>query len=205
MENAGVPPVVRDLILRSTEKAAEQRPQSMREVIEGLRGVTDPTSTTKTQTMPSNTPAPASSTGPRRSGRPFVLAFLGVVGAVAIAAGVYLWMHRVLAIPGMVYYPGGAFPFGPDKKPMNMGPFYIDETEVSNADYSEFCRATGCTPPRGAPELPVVRLTISQARAFAQWKAKRLPTAPDWDRAPPRIDGVRYAWGGASDPKRANV
>src|SRR5260370_17997588 len=156
MENAGVPPVVRDLILRSTEKAAEQRPQSMREVIEGLRGVTDPTSTTKTQTMPSNTPAPASSTGTPRSGRPFVLAFLGVVGAVAIAAGVYLWMHRVLAIPGMVYYPGGAFPFGPDKKPMNLGPFYIDETEVSNADYGEFCLATatqapgngGCTPPR---------------------------------------------------------
>jgi len=205
MENAGVPPVVRDLILRSTAKAAEQRPQSMREVIEGLRGVTDPTSTTKTQPMPSNAPAPASSTGTPRSGRPFVLAFLGVVGAVAIAAGVYLWMHRVLAIPGMVYYPGGAFPFGPDKKPMNLGPFYIDETEVSNADYAEFCRATGCTPPPGAPELPVVRVTISQARAFAQWKGKRLPTAPEWERAARGVDGVRYPWGDAEDPKRANL
>jgi serine/threonine-protein kinase len=211
MENAGAPPVVRDLILRCTAKAAEQRPQSMREVIVILRGVTDPASAAKTQPMPSTAPAQApvsevrSSTNTPRSGRPIVLAFLGVVGVIGIAAGIYLWMHRVPAIPDMVYYPGGAFPFGPDKKPMNLGPFYIDETEVSNAEYAEFCRATGCTPPPGAPELPVTRVTIAQARAYAQWKGKRLPTAPEWERAARGVDGVRYPWGDAEDPKRANL
>ena len=88
-----------------------------------------------------------------RSGRPVVLVLLAAIGMVTTAAAIYLWAHRVVAVPGMIYYPGGAFPFGPNKKPVNLGPFYIDETEVSNAEYAEFCRATGCAPLAGAPDL----------------------------------------------------
>jgi len=139
------------------------------------------------------------------SGRPVVLGLVTVIGVLAIAAAMYLWAHRVLAVPGMIYYPGGAFPFGPDKKPVNLGPFYIDETEVSNGDYADFCRASGCTPPAGAPELPVVRVTIAQARAYARWKGRRLPTAQEWERTARGVDGLRYPWGEAEDPKRANV
>ena len=117
------------------------------------------------------------------SGRAIVVAMLVLIGLITSAAGVYLWVHRVFKVPGMVYYPGGAFPFGPNSKAVNLGPFYIDETEVSNADFAEFCKATGCTPPGGAPELPVVNVTIAQARAFARWKGKRLPTAQEWERA----------------------
>ena len=138
-------------------------------------------------------------------GRPVVLSLVAVIGVIAIAAAIYLWAHRVVAVPGMIYYPGGAFPFGPDNKPVNLGPFYIDETEVSNADYAEFCRATGCAPPTGAPDLPVVGVTIAQARAYAQWKGRRLPTAQEWERAARGVDAMRYPWGNTEDPKRANV
>lgn len=139
------------------------------------------------------------------SGRFVVVVVVLLIGLISSAAGVYLWVHRVFAIPGMVYYPGGAFPFGPDNKPVNLGPFYIDEAEVSNADFAEFCRATGCVPPAGGPDLPVVNVTIEQARAFARWKGKRLPTPLEWERAARGVDAMRYPWGKEEDPKRANV
>jgi eukaryotic-like serine/threonine-protein kinase len=140
-----------------------------------------------------------------RSGRPVVLVLLAAIGVVTGAAAIYLWAHRVVAVPGMIYYPGGAFPFGPNKKPVNLGPFYIDETEVSNADYAEFCRATGCAPPAGPGDLPVVQVTIAQARAYAHWKGRRLPTAQEWERAARGVDAHRYPWGNEEDPKRANL
>ena len=139
------------------------------------------------------------------AGRPVVLSLVAVIGVIALAAAIYLWAHRVVAVPGMIYYPGGAFPFGPDNKPVNLGPFYIDEAEVSNADYAEYCRATGCAVPTGAPDLPVVGVTIVQARAYAQWKGRRLPTAQEWERAARGVDAMRYPWGKEEDPKRANV
>ena len=48
-------------------------------------------------------------------------------------------------------------------------------------------------------------MTIAQARAFAQWKGKRLPTAQEWERATRAVDALRYPWGKADDPSRANV
>ena len=39
MENAGVPPAVRDLVVRCTAKKPEERPQSFRAISEELRGI----------------------------------------------------------------------------------------------------------------------------------------------------------------------
>ncbi len=215
LENAGAPPAIRDLIVRCTAKAAEQRPQSMREVIEVVQRATPSlrnspsgatTRTLTTPTPPVAPPTPTYASSPKKfAGRPVVLSLVTIIGVIVIAAGIYLWSKRVVAVPGMIYYPGGAFPFGPDKKPVNLGPFYIDETEVSNADFAEFCNATGCAPPRGATDLPVVRVTIAQARAYAQWKGRRLPTAQEWERAARGVDAMRYPWGNEEDPKRANL
>ena len=82
---------------------------------------------------------------------------------------------------------------------MEMHAFYIDETEVSNADFAAYCAAAGCPAPEGAPDLPVVRVTIAQAREFAKWKGKRLPSLFEWERAARGTNGAKYPWGEADD------
>lgn len=220
LENAGVPPRIRDLVKRCTAKDPAQRPQSWREVIETLKGqngtqvylpVANGDSASNEATQVFNDPLPMSETDSGdpfqkpRAGKFIVFAFVGLMLALGLSAGIYVWLTRVPAIPGMIYFPGGAFPSGKDNKAVNLRPFYIDEAEVSNGDFAEFCRATGCMPPGGNPSLPVVNVTIAQARAYAEWKGKRLPTALEWERAARGVDALRYPWGSAEEPARANV
>src|SRR5262249_31663407 len=94
---------------------------------------------------------------------------------------------------------------GAEKKQTSLAAFYIDEAEVTNADFAGFCRATGCSTPEGAGELPVVKINVDQARAFAAWKGKRLPTALEWERAARGAAGSLFPWGDQVDPSRANV
>ena len=88
-----------------------------------------------------------------------------------------------------------------------LGSFYIDETEVSNRNYARFCAETHHDPPSatGAPGLPVVNITIADARAYAKWAGKRLPVAGEWGHAACGMDGRTYPWGNEKDPRRANV
>jgi formylglycine-generating enzyme required for sulfatase activity len=144
-----------------------------------------------------------------RSGRPLVIGMIAVVAAVVSAMGALLWLRKSPGIPGMIYFSAGSFRSGADRKAVILPAFFIDETEVSNADFAEFCRATRpatqCPAPAGSADLPVVNVTVTQARAYAQWKGKRLPTALEWERAARGIDGNRFPWGDAEDPSRANV
>ena len=71
-------------------------------------------------------------------------------------------------------------------------PFYLDEYEVTNAQYLVFMRATGAggpkylsdgnlTPKRA--EQPVVGVTWDEANAYARWVGKRLPSYVEWEYA----------------------
>ena len=81
-------------------------------------------------------------------------------------------------------------------------PFRIDRTPVTNAAYAEFIADTGADPPmywerdgdewartvfgraeRLDPAQPVVHVGWHQADAFARWVAKRLPTELEWEAA----------------------
>ena len=88
---------------------------------------------------------------------------------------------------------------------MPLPAFYIDETEVSNADFAKYCVANGCTAPEGAPDLPVVRITVADARRYAEWKGNRLPSALEWERAARGTDGAKYPWGPEEDASLANL
>jgi serine/threonine-protein kinase len=108
-------------------------------------------------------------------------------------------------IQGMIYVPAGSFLSGAANTPTEMHAFYIDETEVSNADFAAYCQSAGCKAPTGAPDLPVVGITVTQAREFAASKGKRLPDGLEWERAARGTNGWKYPWGDTEDKSLANV
>jgi formylglycine-generating enzyme required for sulfatase activity len=109
----------------------------------------------------------------------------------------------------MVLVPAGDFVFGDDSpdspRPRQMRTnkaFYIDKTEVSNAEYKRFVDATGHVPPQSTvfltrPDLPVVAVSFDDAEAYAKWAHKRLPSEEEWEKAARGTDGRRYPWGNA--------
>jgi serine/threonine-protein kinase len=110
----------------------------------------------------------------------------------------------------MVLVQAGPFLYGKDKVRVPWLPaFYIDRTEVSNAAYKMFCDETGYPLPANfkadAPDLPVVNVTIADARKFAQWAHKRLPTSQEWEKAARGDQGRLFPWGDTKLPENANV
>jgi eukaryotic-like serine/threonine-protein kinase len=109
----------------------------------------------------------------------------------------------------MVLVPAGDFEFGETKQRVSLPAFYIDKTEVSNAAYANFCKASGRPLPKGfpknKPDYPVGNVTILDAHAFAKWAGKRLPTDQEWEKAARGEDGRAFPWGNQSDSARANV
>lgn len=91
------------------------------------------------------------------------------------------------------------------------GAFYLDKTEVTNAQYLQFCEQTqlkvpphwksGRFPPDEA-DFPVVRVTWFEANAYAKWAGKRLPTETEWEKAARGTDARLYPWGNDWDKSR---
>ncbi len=102
-------------------------------------------------------------------------------------------------------------------------PYWIDRTEVTNASFLEFLRQTHFTPgvlasflnhwqrPAGAEaepwrwifpahlaDHPVVFVDLDDARAYAHWAGKRLPTEEEWQFAAQGPQGRLWPW--SDDP-----
>jgi formylglycine-generating enzyme required for sulfatase activity len=123
---------------------------------------------------------------------------------------------------GMVMVQAGAYTIGrndesdlekPERK-VELPAFFIDRTEVTNADYKKFVDATSHKPPanweRGAypsdrANYPVTSITWKDAADYAQWAGKRLPTESEWEAAARGSDGRRYPWGNAWRAGIANI
>jgi serine/threonine-protein kinase len=109
----------------------------------------------------------------------------------------------------MVLVPAGSFLFGEKEEQAELPAFYIDRTEVTNAAYNQFCNATQRQLPQhfpvDKPEYPVVNVTIEDAKAFAAWAGKRLPSAREWEKAARGTDGRLYPWGDTAAKGRANI
>ncbi len=80
--------------------------------------------------------------------------------------------------------------------------FYIDRCEVTNAEYRAFIEDTGHPQPlhwsRLRPEddrRPVVEVSYEEARRFAEWRGKRLPSFAEWTFAARGTTGNRFPWG----------
>ena len=92
--------------------------------------------------------------------------------------------------------------------------FYIDEFEVTNAEYQEFIDAIGYAAPRhwenrkypeGEDDLPVVYVTWKDADAYCRWAGKRLPTEAEWEKAARGTDARIWPWGNEFDITKCNV
>jgi formylglycine-generating enzyme required for sulfatase activity len=130
----------------------------------------------------------------------------------------------------MVYVPAGAFWMGseedsPEANPNEMPPhpvsldaFWIDRTEVTNAQYERCVKDEGCDPPAERAthvygdyygesqydDYPVVQVDWGQARAYCAWAGKRLPSEAEWEKAARGTDRRIYPWGNEFDGNLAN-
>jgi iron(II)-dependent oxidoreductase len=146
------------------------------------------------------------------------------VGYTIEQAQALLPPERWQALDAMVTVPAGTFPMGTDlpradaqDRPVHrvdVPEFRIDRTLVTNAQYARFVAQTGHRPPSSwkngrIPEgellHPVTLVNWYDARAYAHWAGRRLPSEAEWEKAARGTDGRRWPWGNTMDAKRLNT
>lgn len=99
----------------------------------------------------------------------------------------------------MVLVPPGCFTMGTDDEGADGdetpaheqcfdAPFWIDRTEVTNAQFGSIGNFAGPNTPRDTISLP-------QAQTFCASRAGRLPTEAEWEYAARGPDSLRFPWG----------
>jgi serine/threonine-protein kinase len=210
MNEAAVPAYLQQVVCSATARDPKARTQSMEAVAAQLEQWMNEN---PTQSQPT-----AAARRVRRVRLPnFVLVAAASVALIAAIGLAFVFMNAQKAsaritddtLGEMAFVAAGPFLHGPEKQDIQINGFYIDVTEVTNEAYEAFAKATGHPLPpgyeRGKPGIPIVNVTIDDARAYATWAGKRLPTEQEWQKAARGMDGRVFPWGDLATPSRANV
>jgi len=116
----------------------------------------------------------------------------------------------------MQLIPGGYFYSGEDAnaKKIFLDSFLIDKTPVTNAEYQKFVKATGYQPPehwkngqipKGEESHPIYNVSWYDAKAYASFSEKRLPTEEEWEKSARGNDKRIYPWGDSFNVNFCNI
>ncbi|MHC4153170.1 MAG: formylglycine-generating enzyme family protein, partial [Planctomycetota bacterium] len=98
----------------------------------------------------------------------------------------------------------------PRAQVLELSPYAMDLTPVTNKQYARFLKDSGYKPrhdenflkhwengkiPAGKEDHPVVYVDLNDARAYAKWAGKRLPTQEEWQHAAQGPKRLKYPWG----------
>jgi eukaryotic-like serine/threonine-protein kinase len=178
---------------------------------------------------PTGTPAPPTST-PTLTETPTATATITMTPTPTLEIG----STQISPKDGMVqvYVPAGEFLMGSDtvkesqsyseelpQHTVYLDAFWIDRTEITNAQYAS-CVAEGhCTLPGNTissrhssyygdvqyADYPVVYVNWNQSQAYCAWAGRRLSSEAEWEKAARGTDGRLYPWGNAApDQNRLN-
>jgi formylglycine-generating enzyme required for sulfatase activity len=95
---------------------------------------------------------------------------------------------------------------------VELAEFWIDQSEVTNAQYAAFLAETKNSPPAAWPEgqipadqadHPVKGISWHMAEGYCQWAKKRLPREAEWEVAARGPEGRLFPWG--DDPQAVEL
>lgn len=107
----------------------------------------------------------------------------------------------------------------PIDKTVTIPHFAIDKFPVTNKQFQEFLQSSGYRPvenlnflkhwidgriPAEKENHPVVFVDINDARAYAVWSGKRLPTEPEWQYVAHGYSWPKYPWGNELEANKYN-
>lgn len=150
-----------------------------------------------------------------------LLIFLAISGCTSVTptpAGPILGDTWTRSTDGMVMVsvPSGQFQTGRDNTNWHtaqVNGFWIDKTEVTDAQYRQCMDAGVCDPSEGtgpySPETdysqhPVIFVNRDQAEIYCEWAGGRLPTEDEWSYAARGPNSYTYPWGNTFDGTRLN-
>ncbi|NJN97875.1 MAG: SUMF1/EgtB/PvdO family nonheme iron enzyme [Anaerolineales bacterium] len=178
---------------------------------------------------------------PRKNNLPLVLGGLATVLVLLVVVGVALFFlfrpnpgptdgeEQVIAGPEdavlpssekMIKIGAGTYTIGRDAPGQNYVPpqeielneFWIDQYEVSNAQYAQFLADTKNQPPAAWPngempadqaDFPAQGVSWTMANGYCQWIKKRLPSEAEWEVAARGPEARLFPWG--NDPKAVEL